>query len=133
MQRVREAAAKAQQAQQDVDEPKPKRVRMTAVDRERAKAPGAHCNRVVMAATSVVLVGPIRWRIAVDKVLAGVSKIALAVDVEGDPREVDIYSIPQGDVALIAVDGNSRTTRSSSQCGCRPKTGAPVSPWYSQG
>jgi hypothetical protein len=78
---------------------------MTAADRERAKAPQAHRNRVVMAATSVVLVGPMQWRMAVDKVLAGVTKIALAADVEGDPREVDIYSIPQGDVVLIAVDG----------------------------
>ncbi|MDP6822675.1 MAG: hypothetical protein QF554_05220 [Dehalococcoidia bacterium] len=58
-----------------------------------------------MSATSVVLVGPLQWRVAVDGVLAGAENLAVAADVEGDPKEVDIHSIPQGDVVLIAVDG----------------------------
>ena len=62
-------------------------------------------DRAALLATSVVLVGPIQWRIAVEGVLAGNSNLAVAADVEGDPREVDIYSLPQGDVILIAVDG----------------------------
>lgn len=102
MQRVREAAAKAQQAE---SVSKPRRVRPTAADRERARETSVHTNRAALAATSVILVGPLRWRDAVDHVLAGVESLAVAADVEGDPREVDIYSIPQADVVLIAVDG----------------------------
>ena len=60
-------------------------------------------------ATSVVLVGPERWRIAIDEVLGANSKLAVAADVEGNLNEVDIYGIPQGDVVLIAVDGERPT------------------------
>ena len=102
MQRVREAAARAQQAE---SVSKPRWVRMTAADRERAREAPVHSNRAALQATSVILVGPLRWREAVDQVLAGVESLAVAADVEGDPREVDIYSIPQADVVLIAVDG----------------------------
>jgi len=80
-------------------------LRMTAAERERAREAPVHRNRVALAARSVVLVGPQQWRIAVDAVLAGLDTLAVVADVEGDPREVDIYSIPQGDVVLIAVDG----------------------------
>jgi hypothetical protein len=102
MQRVREAAAKAQQAE---SVSKPRRVRPTAADRERARESTVHRNRVALQAISVILVGPLRWRDAIDHVLAGVETLAVAANVEGDPREVDIYSIPQADVVLIAVDG----------------------------
>lgn len=77
--------------------------RPTAAD--RARNGSMRGDRAALLATSVVLVGPIQWRIAVEGVLAGNSNLAVAADVEGDPREVDIYSIPQGDVILIAVDG----------------------------
>ncbi len=102
MQRVREAAAKAQQAE---SVSKPRRVRLTAADRERARETPIHRNRAALSATSVILVGPLPWRNAVDQVLHGIETLAVAADVEGDPREVDIYSIPQADVVLIAVDG----------------------------
>jgi hypothetical protein len=78
---------------------------MTAADRERARKAPVHMNRAALSATSVILVGPLPWRNAVDQVLHGIESLAVAADVEGDPREVDIYSIPQADVVLITVDG----------------------------
>lgn len=77
--------------------------RLTAAD--RARDISMRGDRDALSAISVVLVGPIQWRNAVYGMLKGNRKLAVAADVEGDPREVDIYSIPQGDVILIAVDG----------------------------
>lgn len=74
----------------------------TAAGRERDTS--MRGDRRALSAISVVLVGPIQWRTAVDGILAGNPRLAVAADVEGDPREVDIYSIPQGDVILIAVE-----------------------------
>lgn len=104
---LREAKAKreAEAAGQPV-QAKPQRIRMTAADRERARTPQIQRTRAAVQRTSIVLVGPPQWRIAVDDVLDGAKNLIVAADVEGDPREVDIYSIPHGDVVLIAVNGH---------------------------
>lgn len=108
MQRMlREAKAKREaEATGQPKQAKSRPARMTAADRERALRPPTQRKRVVRQATSVVLVGPQQWRFVVDDVLSGIESLIVAADVEGDPREVDIYAIPQGDVVLIAVNGN---------------------------
>ena len=104
---VREAKAKkAAEAAGQPQQEKPRRVRMTAADRERARNPKIQRNLVAAQPTSVLLVGPIQWRIAVDELFAGFTGLTIAADVAGDPNEVDIYSIPQADVVLIAVNSH---------------------------
>ena len=73
--------------------------RPTAADRARGN-PGQK-----ISATSLILAGPERWRIAVEQILAEGQKLAVVANIVCDPREVDIYNVPQGDVVLIAVDG----------------------------
>lgn len=74
-------------------------VRPTAADRARGN-PGQK-----ISATSLILAGPERWRIAVEQILAEGQKLAVVANIVCDPKEVDIYNVPQGDVVLIAVDG----------------------------
>ena len=72
--------------------------RPTAADRARGN-PGQK-----ISATSLILAGPERWRIAVEQILAEGQKLAVVANIVCDPREVDIYNVPQGDVVLMAVD-----------------------------
>lgn len=62
-------------------------------------------DRGTLSVASLVLVGPERWRVAVERLIVGNRNLAVAANVVSDPREIDIDDISQRDVVLIAVDG----------------------------